>query len=142
MNKLTILSGLALFGSVSLSIFFGEENSAQAQQVAKMRFTWDVFPSSGALYLNICDNPDLNVNEQTGGCADINVLNSNITTNKSRTRLVTDRLKSGQSYKVCMVADNTFSNRQGRWITCTNFVAQDGLTISLSMRNAQYVGAP
>ncbi|MFN5516332.1 MAG: hypothetical protein ACK5CA_16755 [Cyanobacteriota bacterium] len=142
MNKLAIVSGLALFGAVSLSIFFGEENSAQAQEVAKMRFTWDQVPSSGALYLNICDNPQLNINEQTGGCADINVLNSNITANKSRTRLVTDRLKSGQSYKVCIVADNTFSDRRGRWIDCANFVAQDGRTISLSIQDAKYVGAP
>lgn len=110
-----------------------------------MRFVWDFVPSSGgAAYLNICNDPKFNINESTGGCASINVLNSNVTTNRGRTRLVTDRLKSGQEYKVCIVADNTFSNRQGRWIDCIDFVARDGQTINLSLASnrARYVGQP
>ena len=136
---------LFLFISSTLFCLLGSNiSSAQAQQVVKMRFVWDFVPSSGAAYLNICDDPRFNINESTGGCAEINVLNSNVTTNRTRTRLVTDRLKAGQEYKACIVADNTFSNRQGRWIDCVIFVARDGQTIdlSLSSNRARYVGQP
>ncbi len=132
-----ILSGSALL--ISLSSGMGQ---AEAQQVVKMRFVWDFTPASGAAYLNICSDPNFNINERTGGCANINVLNSNVTTNRDRTRLVTDRLKAGQAYKACIVADNTFSNKQGRWIDCVNFAARDGQTITFSLGRAQYVGAP
>jgi hypothetical protein len=117
-------------------------NPAQAQEVARMRFVWDFAPSGGAVYLNICNDPEFNISEQTGGCAEINVLNENVTANKSRTKLVTDRLKEGESYKACIVADNTFSDKRGRWIDCVDFVARNGRTISLSIHNANRVGNP
>lgn len=137
--QLCLLTSSTLFGLLASNI-----GLAQAQQVVKMRFVWDFVPSSGAAYLNICDDPRFNINERTGGCANINVLNSNVTTNRDRTRLVANRLKAGQGYKACIVADNTFSNRQGRWIDCVDFVARDGQTINLSLASnrARYVGQP
>jgi hypothetical protein len=115
---------------------------AQAQQVVKMRFVWNFVPSSGAAYLNICSDPEINRNAQTGGCAEINVLNENVTANKSRTKLVTDRLKEGVPYKACIVADNTFSDKRGRWIDCVDFVATNSKTISFSINRAYSVGNP
>jgi hypothetical protein len=140
-----LLKNLFSVGAISaistgfLSSFIGQ---AQAQQVAKMRFVWDFTPSSGAVYLNICSDPKFNINERTGGCAEIDILNSNVTKNRDRTRLVTDRLKFGQQYKACLVADNTFSDKQGRWIDCVDFAAVEGQTISFSMGRARYVGTP
>ena len=133
-----------LISSTLFGLLASTTDSAQAQQVVRMRFVWDFVPSSGAAYLNICNDPRFNINERTGGCANINVLNSNVTSNRDRTRLVTDRLRSGQEYKVCIVADNTFNNRQGRWIDCVDFVARDGQTINLSLASnrARYVGQP
>jgi len=137
LSQFAILSGSALLMSLSSGM-----ESAEAQQVVRMRFVWDFVPASGTAYFNICSDPNFNINERTGGCANINVLNSNVTKNRDRTYLVTDRLKAGQAYKACMVADNTFSNKQGRWIECVNFAARDGQTVSFSLGRAQYVGAP
>ena len=69
-------------------------------------------------------------------------MNENVTANKSRTKLVTDRLKEGIPYKACIVADNTFSDKRGRWIDCVDFVARDGQTISFSIHRANQVGNP
>lgn len=136
--KQSVLTSLS-FSFICLTNNF---NSVQAQEVVKMRFVWDFVPSSGAAYFNICSDPKININAQTGGCAEINVLNQNVTANKSRTKLVTDRLKEGESYKACIVADNTFSDKRGRWIHCVDFVARNGQTISLSIHRANQVGNP
>jgi hypothetical protein len=84
----------------------GSTDTAQAQQIIKVRFAWNFTPAGGAVYFNICDNPTININERTGGCAEINVLNEVVTRNQDRTRLVTDRLRAGQAYEACLVADN------------------------------------
>ncbi|MBW4624103.1 MAG: hypothetical protein KME49_00945 [Brasilonema octagenarum HA4186-MV1] len=140
-KKFTAIKSLLLLTSLGLGVtsYIGQ---AQAQQVAKMRFVWDFIAPSGAVYLNICSEPNFNINERTGGCAQIDILNSNVTKNQDRTRLVTDRLKLGQKYKACLVADNTFGNKQGRWIDCVDFTAIQGQTISFSIDRAKYVGAP
>jgi len=137
LSRFVVLSGSALLMFLSSSM-----EQAEAQQVVKMRCSFGILYLQVARYLNICSDPNFNINERTGGCANINVLNSNVTMNWDRTRLVTDRLKAGQAYKACMVADNTFSNKQGRWIECIDFAARDGQTISFSLGRAQYVGAP
>lgn len=144
MKLAKLLQFSIISSSVLLTFLLSNTGQSKAQEVVKMRFVWDFVVSSGAAYLNICDDPKFNINESTGGCADINVLNSNVTTNRSRTRLVSDRLKSGQEYKVCIVADNTFSNRKGRWIDCIDFVATNGQTINLTLskNSARYVGQP
>lgn len=140
-KKFTAIKSLLLLTSLGLGVT-SHIGQAQAQQVAKMRFIWDFTAPSGAVYLNICSDPKFNINERTGGCAQIDILNSNVTKNQDRTRLVTDRLKFGQQYKACLVADNTFSNKQGRWIDCVDFAAVQGQTISFSLGRARYVGAP
>jgi hypothetical protein len=144
MKLAKLLQFSILSSSVLLTFLLSNTGQSKAQEVVKMRFVWDFVVSGGAAYLNICDDPKFNINESTGGCADINVLNSNVTTNRARTRLVSDRLKSGQEYKVCIIADNTFSNRKGRWIDCIDFVATNGRTINLTLskNSARYVGQP
>jgi hypothetical protein len=136
--KQSVLTSLS-FSFICLTNNF---NPAQAQEVAKLRFIWDFVPSSGAAYFNICSDPKININARTGGCAEIDVLNENVTANREKTRLVRDRLKEGKSYKACIVADNTFSDKRGRWIDCVDFVARNGETISFSIHRANYVGAP
>lgn len=133
----TILSGCALLISLLSGI-----NQAQAQEIARTRFVWDFTPASGAVYFNVCTEPEFNINERTGGCANINVLNSEETQNRDRTRLVTDRLRNGVPYKACLVADNIGSRYQGRWIQCQNFIAKDGRTIRFVLNQFQYVGSP
>ena len=141
--KLTkLLQFSILSSSVLLTFLLSNTGQSKAQEVVKMRFTWDFFSTNGAVYFSICDDPEFNIDARTGGCATVNVLNSNETTNRSQTKLVTDRLKSGEKYKVCIVADNTFSNKRGRWIDCTDFVATSRKTINLSIHNAKYVGQP
>jgi len=104
----TIFLGLLITGSLFQSA------GALAQQIAKMRFVWDFKPVGGAVYFNICTDPEFNVNESTGGCANVNILDSNVTQNKDRTLLVTDRLRVGTSYKACLVADNIGRGFEGR----------------------------
>ena len=132
----TVVLALMITGSLFQS------SGVLAQQIAKMRFVWNFTPAGGAVYLNICDDPEFNVNERTGGCANINVLNSNVTQNRDRTRLVTDKLRAGTSYKACLVADNIGRSFEGRRIQCYNFVASDGQTIRFSLNELQYVGNP
>jgi hypothetical protein len=122
--------------------FLGSTETAKAQQIVRTRFAWNFTAPAGAVYFNSCDNPNININERTGGCAEINVLNEVVTRNRDRTRIVSDRLKSGQDYKACLVADNIGQNYQGRWIQCYNFVARDGLSFTFSLDRLRYVGAP
>ena len=133
----SILSGSALLISLLSSI-----NQAQAQEIARTRFVWDFTPASGTVYFNVCTEPEFNINERTGGCANINVLNSEETENRDRTRLVSDKLRSGLAYKACLVADNIGGRYQGRWIQCQNFIAKDGRTIRFGLNQFQYVGSP
>jgi hypothetical protein len=132
----TVFLWLVIIGSLFQS------SGALAQQIAKMRFVWDFKPVGGAIYFTICDDPEFNVDESTGGCANVNVMNSNQTQNKARTVLVTDRLRAGTSYKACLVADNIGSGFEGRRIQCHDFVARDGQTIRFSLNQLRYVGAP
>jgi len=132
----TVFLGLVITGSLFQS------SGALAQQIAKMRFVWDFKPVGGAIYFTICDDPEFNVDESTGGCANVNVMNSNQTQNKARTVLVTDRLRGGTSYKACLVADNIGSGFEGRRIQCHDFVARDGQTMRFSLNQLRYVGAP
>ena len=132
----TVFLGLVITGSLFQS------SGALAQQIGKMRFVWDFTPVGGAVYFNICTDPKFNVNERTGGCANINVMNSNVTQNKDRTLLVTDRLRAGTSYKACLVADNIGSGFEGRRIQCHDFVVRDGQTIRFSLNQLRYVGDP
>jgi len=132
----TVFLGLLITGSLFQS------SGALAQQIAKMRFVWDFKPVGGAVYFNICTDPKFNVNERTGGCANVNILDSNVTQNKDRTLLVTDRLRVGTSYKACLVADNIGRGFEGRRIQCYNFVARDEQTIRFSLNQLQYVGDP
>jgi hypothetical protein len=129
MNNKCIASSLALavvFGTTTFTtVAIGQ------QIIARMRFTWNFPDSGGAIYMNVCDNPDFNIDAQSGGCAEINVLNEVVTNNRSGTKLITDRLKKGTPYKACLVADN-IHGKKGRWITCQNFTARDRLTISFS----------
>lgn len=136
-KRLVLIIASAVFTSLVTSV-----EISQAQEVVKARFVWDFTPASGAVYFNICTDPFFNINERTGGCADINVANENVTQNRDRTKLVSDRLKSGESYKACLVADNTFSNRQGRWIQCFDFVASNNQTFRFSMNRMKNVGSP
>ncbi len=122
--------------------FLGSTETAQAQQIIRTRFAWDFTAPAGAVYFNICDNPTINISERTGGCAEINVLNEVVTRNRDRTRIVSDRLKSDQAYKACLVADNIGQNYQGRWIQCYDFVARDGQSFRFSLNGLRYVGAP
>jgi hypothetical protein len=132
----TVFLGLLITGSLFQS------SGALAQQIAKMRFVWDFKPVGGAIYFTICDDPKFNVDESTGGCANVNVMNSNQTQNKTRTVLVTDRLRAGTSYKACLVADNIGPGFEGRRIQCHDFVVSDGQTIRFSLNQLRYVGAP
>ena len=132
----TVFLGLLITGSLFQS------SGALAQPIAKMRFVWDFKPVGGAVYFNICTDPKFNVNERTGGCAKVNILDSNVTQNKDRTLLVTDRLRVGTSYKACLVADNIGRGFEGRRIQCYNFVARDEQTIRFSLNQLQYVGDP
>jgi hypothetical protein len=132
----TIFLGLLITGSLFQSA------GALAQPIAKMRFVWDFKPVGGAIYFTICDEPKFNVDESTGGCANVNVMNSNQTQNKARTVLVTDRLRAGTSYKACLVADNIGPGFEGRRIQCHDFVVSDGQTIRFSLNQLRYVGAP
>ncbi|MBO1050676.1 MAG: hypothetical protein NTY89_08885 [Nostocales cyanobacterium LacPavin_0920_SED1_MAG_38_18] len=117
---------------------------ATAQEsIARIRFTWNFAEPGGAIYMNICADPDFNIDAQSGGCADINVLNSVVTNVRGGTKLVTDRLKTGNSYKACLIADNIYPRskyeRKGRWITCKVFTAQDKATIGFSYQELQFV---
>lgn len=136
-KRLALIIASAVFTSLVNSV-----EVSQAQEVVRARFVWDFTPASGAVYFNICTDPSFNINESTGGCADINVANENVTQNRARTKLVSDGLKSGVSYKACLVADNTFSNREGRWIQCVDFVASNNRTIRFSMNSMRNVGSP
>ncbi len=140
LSKFTYFS--VLTSSALLMSLLSSMNQAQAQQIVRTRFVWNFTPVGGAVYFNICSDPNFNINERTGGCANINVLNSNVTGNRDRTRLVTDRLRSGVPYKACLVADNIGRGYEGRWIQCQNFAAQDGQTIGFSLNQLQYVGSP
>jgi hypothetical protein len=131
-----VFLGLLITGSLFQS------SEALAQQTAKMRFVWNFTPVGGAIYFNICDDPKFNIDERTGGCANVNVMNSNQTQNRARTVLVTDRLRAGTSYKACLVADNIGRGFEGRRIQCHDFVARDGQTIRFSLNQLQYVGDP
>lgn len=132
----TVFLGLLITGSLFQS------SGALAQQIAKMRFVWDFKPVGGAVYFNICTDPEFNVNESTGGCANVNFMNSNQTQNKARTVLVTDRLRAGTSYKAFLVADNIGSGFEGRRIQCHDFVAREGQTIRFWLNQLRYVGDP
>ena len=132
----TVFLGLLITGSLFQS------SGALAQPIAKMRFVWDFTRAGGAIYFTVCDDPEFNVDERTGGCANVNVMNSNQTENRARTVLVTDRLRAGTSYKACLVADNIGRGLEGRRIQCYNFVARDGQTIRFSLNQLQYVGDP
>jgi hypothetical protein len=131
-----VFLGLLITGSLFQS------SGALAQQTAKLRFVWNFTPVGGAVYFNICDDPKFNIDERTGGCAKVNVMNSNQTQNRARTVLVTDRLRAGTSYKACLVADNIGRGFEGRRIQCHDFVARDGQTIRFSLNQLQYVGDP
>lgn len=133
---------LTSIGTGLLVSFLSGAETVQAQQIIRARFAWDFTPPAGAVYFNVCDNPTLNVNERTGGCAEINVLNEVVTRNRDRTRLVSDRLRSGQAYKACLVADNIGRGYEGRWIQCYDFVARDGQSFRFSLSQLRYVGAP
>lgn len=122
--------------------FLGSTETAKAQQIVRTRFAWNFTVPAGAVYFNICDNPTINISELTGGCAEINVLNEVVTRNRDRTRIVSDRLKSGKAYKACLVADNIGQNYQGRWIQCYDFVARDAQSFTFSLDGLRYVGAP
>lgn len=122
--------------------FLGSTETAKAQQIVRTRFAWNFTVPAGAVYFNICDNPTINISELTGGCAEINVLNEVVTRNRDRTRIVSDRLKSGKAYKACLVADNIGQNYQGRWIQCYDFVARDAQSFTFSLNGLRYVGAP
>jgi hypothetical protein len=136
MKNSGIATSLALafvLGATTLaSVATGQPN------IARMRFAWFFADSGGAIYMNICTDPDFNTDAESGGCAEINVLNENVTSNRSGTKLVTDRLAIGTAYKACLVADN-LNERKGRWITCQNFTASDKLTINLFFRDLKFV---
>jgi hypothetical protein len=111
--------------------------------IARMRFEWNFPEPGGAIYMNICTDPDFNIDRQSGGCAEINVLNEVVTSNRGGTKLVSDRLKRGTAYKACLVADNIYPNseysKRGRWITCKNFTAQDRGVVSFKYWDLQFV---
>jgi hypothetical protein len=130
---LTVVLGLVITGS----LFHSSETFAQ--QIARMRIDWNFTAGGGALYLNICDNPRLRTNPNTGGCATVNVLNSNVTSNREGTRLVEDRLRVGTEYKACIVADNIDASHQGRWMVCRNFIAADQQAVSLPYQGLWFV---
>jgi hypothetical protein len=113
------------------------------QQVATMRFVWNFPQPGGAIYMNICDKPDFNIDAQSGGCAQINVLNRVVTNNQGGTEIISDRLRTGIRYKACLVADNIYLRSQyekkGRWITCKDFTAQNQATISFSYNELRFV---
>jgi hypothetical protein len=112
--------------------------AAQAQQVVPVQIYWDVAPGNGALYLNIYSDPDVNADQRTGMCANINVLNSNVTREREFRRIVTDRIRAGKTYRVCLVADNTPTGA-GRWVTCQDlraFVPSSGQSIVINLQQA------
>jgi hypothetical protein len=120
---------------VSLATVIGTSISAYAQEVVPVRIFWDISAPPGALYLNICSDPGIN-GSPNGTCAKINVLNSNVTSNKDKIRLVDDRLRSGKRYRACIIADQT-QGRSGRWYSCSDFTASppqsgEAQTIQLS----------
>lgn len=122
---------------LGLSTFFGIK-PAQAQQIVPVQIYWDVVPGNGALYLNICSEPGVNGDRRTGMCANINVLNSNVTREREFRRFVTDRIRAGQTYRVCLVADNTPTGA-GRWFTCQDFrafVPSSGQAIVISLQQS------
>ena len=122
---------------VGLSISFGTK-AAQAQQIVPVQIYWNATPGSGALYLNICSDPGINGDQRTGMCANINVLNSNVTREREFRRIVTDRIRAGKTYRVCLVADNTPTG-SGRWFTCqdfTAFVPSSGQSIMINLQQA------
>ncbi|NJL64297.1 MAG: hypothetical protein HC903_23840 [Methylacidiphilales bacterium] len=122
---------------LGLSTPFGIK-PAQAQQIVPVQIYWNVAPGSGALYLNICSEPGVNGDQRTGLCANINVLNSNVTPEREFRRFVTDRIRAGQTYRVCLVADNTPTGA-GRWFTCQDFrafVPSSGQAIVISLQQS------
>ena len=133
-------SGSFVLGLIITGSLF-HSSEALAQQIAKMRIDWNFTAGGGALYLNICDNPRLRTNPNTGGCATVNILNSNVTSNREATRLIEDRLRVGTEYRACIVADNIDANHRGRWIVCQNFVAADQQAVSLSYGDLKFVRA-
>jgi hypothetical protein len=141
MNNKYIASSLALAIVFEMTTFITVATGQQ--NIAGMRLTWNFPEPGGAIYMNICDKPDFNVDAQSSGCAQINVLNEVVTNNRSGTKLITDRLKIGTPYKACLVADNIYPRSQyekkGRWITCRNFTAKDQSTISFSYWELKFV---
>lgn len=112
--------------------------TAQAQQIVPVQIYWNVAPGRGALYLNICSDPGINGDQRTGMCANINVLNSNVTREREFRRIVTDRIRAGKTYRVCLVADNTPTGA-GRWFTCQDFrafVPSSGQSIVIDLQQA------
>lgn len=117
---------------------------ATAQEgIARMRFEWNFPEPGGAIYMNICSDPDFNIDRQSGGCAEINVLNEVVTKNRGGTKLVNDRLKIGTAYKACLVTDNIYPGSQyskrGRWITCKSFTAQDTSVVAFNYNDLNFV---
>lgn len=124
----TILGMLTLFGI----------KPAQAQQIVPVQIYWSVEPGNGALYLNICSEPGVNRDRRTGLCANINVLNYNVTREREFRRFVTDRIQAGQTYRICLVADNTPTG-SGRWFTCQElraFVSSSGQSIVINFQQS------
>ncbi len=115
----------------------------QAQQIVPVQIYWNVLPENGALYLNICSEPGVNGDRRTGLCANINILNSNVTREREFRRFVTDRIQAGQTYRVCLVADNTPTG-SGRWFTCQDFRAfmpssGQSIVIDLEQESLQFL---
>ena len=128
MKKIALLSSITFLSIVSISLTLASVATGQ-ENIAAMRFTWNFPGSGGATYLNICNKPNFNIDAQSGGCAEINVVNEVVTDNRMGTKLITDRLRVGTRYKACLVADN-IRDKKGRWIACKDFTAEDELTIS------------
>jgi hypothetical protein len=130
-----LLGTIATTATIGLLISFNPK-PAQAQQIVPVQIYWDDAPGHGALYLNICSDPGINADQRTGMCANINVLNSTVTREREFRRIVTDKIKAGKTYRVCLVADNTPTG-SGRWFTCKDlraFVPQSGQSIVVNLQ--------
>lgn len=109
--------------------------------ITKLRVSWDFGnTSSGAIYLNICDEPSFN-GGIAGSCAVINVYNSRVhfsgQPSSRGVRIIDDRLLTGTPYRVALVADN-LPGKQGRWIASRDIVLFGSDTFDITFDDLQF----
>lgn len=63
-----LLKTLISIGAISAISTLTTVATAQ-ESIARIRFTWNFSEPGGAIYMNICTDPDFNIDAQSGGAS-------------------------------------------------------------------------